>query len=94
MARKLTTAQQNALRDAARCARRGFTGWFVPSRYELAEVYATDPTCKVLCGHGYLEYETVDYVKRKGQWFPENKYRITKAGLEWVQSNPVTFARR
>lgn len=90
---KLTPAQQSTLYDAARCRKPGLTGWFYPSRYELAEVYTTVATCRALCGRGFLEYETVDYVKRNGEWFPENKYRITDKGLQWVQENPITFTK-
>lgn len=91
--KKLTEAQKSTLYDAARRYGNTGTGWFYPSRYELTDVYTTKATCRALCGKGYLEYRTFDYSKVKGEWVPDNEYRITQQGLQWVRENPISFSR-
>jgi hypothetical protein len=65
----------------------GEAGWFYPQHHETARVFIRWQTAASLCGKGLMEYKTVGYRKVKGDWRPENAYRISEAGLKLLGKN-------
>lgn len=62
-------------------------GWFYAWRFETSPVITTWQTCASLCGMGLLEYETVDYIKRAGEWRPVTRYRVTEKGKQFYEES-------
>ena len=80
---KLSNAQYETLHEAYLYYKRSVTGgWFYPSRYELAEVYTTTPTCKALCRKGLLEYRVG--LPAIGKYPEALEFRITEDGMKQV----------
>lgn len=80
---KLTKAQIDLLEMASN-AQGNSRGYWMPFKYELAEVYGTHGTAKALCGKGLLEYHV--YLEAAGRYPAVLEYRITQAGRDWLDS--------
>jgi len=77
---KLTEAQVTMLVMALSAKRSlGWVSWFVPSRYELTDIFGTSATAKALCGMGLLEYEVLWHGRRGN---PDAlQFRFTNEGM-------------
>ena len=87
---KLTQAQAELLWCAWRTA--NHDGWrrcFIPTKYELTDIYGTKSSAKALCGLGLLEYKVLWHGRRNEPDVLE--FRITDAGTDIASRLPPTL---